>query len=114
VCDGPVFVCAPDHDDGSERYTDTDNLLLYGGAKNFYGNSKTSMRNIYLFPDAKLGDAEDYPYVGWAGQLDSESGTTTGFNITFLETILFCCGPSNMTLRSLPPIRPLGSSRLRA
>lgn len=36
-----------DHDDGSQFYNDTKNVLLYGGAKNFLGHSKISTDNLY-------------------------------------------------------------------
>mmetsp|Transcript_8222 Transcript_8222/g.24363 ORF Transcript_8222/g.24363 Transcript_8222/m.24363 type:complete len:587 (-) Transcript_8222:104-1864(-) len=40
-----------DHDDGSCFYNDTDNFLVYGGAKNFLGHSKLSERNFYIYAD---------------------------------------------------------------
>lgn len=42
-----------DHDDGSNAYFDSYNFLVYGGAKNFLGHSKTSMHNVYVLPDGK-------------------------------------------------------------
>eukprot|EP00937_MAST-01D_sp_MAST-1D-sp2_P007160 g7160.t1 len=42
-----------DHDDGSNGYNDTFNVLLYGGAKNFKGHDKSSRGNLYVYPDAK-------------------------------------------------------------
>ena len=41
-----------DHDDGSCYYNDTFNYLVYGGYKNFKGNSKNAMSNVYVYPDA--------------------------------------------------------------
>jgi hypothetical protein len=41
-----------DHDDGSAFYTDTHNVLVYGGYKSFLGNTKTAAANLYIFPDA--------------------------------------------------------------
>lgn len=40
-----------DHDDGSQRYRDTHNVLLYGGAKYFLGHDKIADSNLYVFPD---------------------------------------------------------------
>jgi len=37
-----------DHDDGSQEYHDSHNLLYYGGAKNFLGRNKNSSHNIYM------------------------------------------------------------------
>jgi hypothetical protein len=42
-----------DHDDGSNTYDDSFNVLFYGGAKNFLGHSKRSHNNLYIYPDAK-------------------------------------------------------------
>eukprot|EP01052_Picozoa_sp_SAG31_P034353 SAG31_NODE_4004_length_3672_cov_4.391548_2_plen_969_part_00 len=44
-----------DHDDGSSLYNDTFNVLLYGGAKNYYGHDKQAMNNLYVFPDMVEG-----------------------------------------------------------
>lgn len=44
-----------DHDDGSSLYSDTFNLLLYGGAKNWGGHDKRSNNNVYVFPDVVEG-----------------------------------------------------------
>ena len=45
-----------DHDDGSNHYLDSYNVLWYGGAKNYLGHDKHSMLNLYLYVDAQ-------PYV---------------------------------------------------
>ena len=37
-----------DHDDGSNTYNDTYNVVFYGGAKNFLGHDKHSIANIYF------------------------------------------------------------------
>ena len=41
-----------DHDDGSNNYVDTYNLLIWGGGKQYLGFAKTFIGNLYLFPDA--------------------------------------------------------------
>lgn len=38
-------------DDGSAFYTDTQNFLMYGGAKNFLGQKKRSEQNYYIYAD---------------------------------------------------------------
>jgi len=40
-----------DHDDGSSFYDDHDNFLVYGGYKNYIGNSKNVHDNIYVHPE---------------------------------------------------------------
>ena len=41
-----------DHDDGSSAYFDENNLLLWGGAKNYLGFNKHGQTNLYVYPDA--------------------------------------------------------------
>ena len=38
-------------DDGSAYYTDSYNVLIYGGYKNYLGHDKTSHSSLYLYPD---------------------------------------------------------------
>jgi hypothetical protein len=53
---GPTSEMYPiDHDDGSSRYTDTWNVLVYGGAKYTLGNGKQVAHNLYVFPDVLRG-----------------------------------------------------------
>ena len=52
-----------DHDDGSNHYLDSYNVLWYGGAKNFLGHDKHSMNNLYLYVDAQ-------PYEGQVPPLE--------------------------------------------
>jgi len=40
-----------DHDDGSCYYHDYNNVLVYGGYKNYLGDHKTVESNLYLYPD---------------------------------------------------------------
>ena len=40
-----------DHDDGSGYYTQSDNVLVYGGFKSFLGANKTAAGNLYFLPD---------------------------------------------------------------
>ena len=42
-----------DHDDGSNAYYDANNLLAWGGAKNYLGFAKRGHSNFYLYPDAQ-------------------------------------------------------------
>ena len=43
---------AIDHDDGSQRFNDTENVMVFGGCKNFLGNSKSCDHNLIVFPGA--------------------------------------------------------------
>eukprot|EP01051_Picozoa_sp_SAG22_P006704 SAG22_NODE_447_length_10412_cov_7.930088_7_plen_261_part_00 len=41
-----------DHDDGSQRYIDAENVLMYGGTKSYLGgHSKTAAGNLLLWPN---------------------------------------------------------------
>jgi len=68
-----------DHDDGSCYYTDSYNLLVYGGYKNYLGHSKTATNNLYVYPDAShvdtdmLGAYRTKPYCQ-----NSEGSSLTG------------------------------------
>ena len=50
IINGYNGVWAIDHDDGSQRYNDTANLMVFGGCKNFLGNSKSCDHNVILYP----------------------------------------------------------------
>ena len=39
-----------DHDDGSQFMDDVDNVLVWGGCKNYLGNSKVCDRNLIVYP----------------------------------------------------------------
>lgn len=43
-----------DHDDGSCYYMDKNNVIVYGGFKNFAGHSKVAINNLYIYPDAQI------------------------------------------------------------
>ena len=50
IINGYSGVWAADHDDGSQRWLDTENFMVWGGCKNFLGNTKTCSRNVLVFP----------------------------------------------------------------
>ncbi len=50
ILNGYNGVWSIDHDDGSQFYNDTHNVMIFGGCKNFLGNSKSCGRNFILFP----------------------------------------------------------------
>lgn len=56
-----------DHDDGSNHYNDTYNALLFGGAKNYLGHSKTSTHNLYVYPNAQPRERGLWNTTTWAG-----------------------------------------------
>ena len=39
-----------DHDDGSQFYNDTGNLMVFGGCKNYMGHSKSCDHNVIVHP----------------------------------------------------------------
>lgn len=43
-----------DHDDGSNGYVDSFNLLLWGGFKNYLGFNKHAINNLYVYPDVSI------------------------------------------------------------
>lgn len=43
-----------DHDDGSNAYVASGNLLLWGGFKNYLGFNKAAVGNLYVYPDASV------------------------------------------------------------
>ena len=63
LTDGRACVC---DQDGSNHYLDSDNVLWYGGAKNYLGHNKHSLRNLYLYVDAQ-------PYEGQGPGKHSEA-----------------------------------------
>lgn len=46
-----------DHDDGSNHYLDTQNVLMYSGQKNYIGWEKHAVQNLYIRPD--LADSRE-------------------------------------------------------
>jgi hypothetical protein len=46
-----------DNDDGSSLYWVANNVMIYGGAKNYLGDTKIWQSNIIVFPDRWSGDA---------------------------------------------------------
>lgn len=46
-----------DHDDGSNHYLDTLNVLMYSGQKNYIGWEKHAVQNLYIRPD--LADSRE-------------------------------------------------------
>ena len=50
IINGYNGVWAIDHDDGSQFFNDTANLMLWGGCKNYLGHSKSCDRNVMIYP----------------------------------------------------------------
>lgn len=66
-----------DHDDGSHNYTDSENVLVYGGYKQYLGHGLKSMKNLYLYADVNPDNNNllSYPYCGTShGADDGVSG----------------------------------------
>jgi hypothetical protein len=60
-----------DNDDGSAYFSAEENVLVYGGAKNYLGHDKRWVSNLILFPDrwsgnpcAQLWGGESHYFVG--------------------------------------------------
>lgn len=50
IINGYNGVWAVDHDDGSQYFNDTGNVMLWAGCKNYRGNSKSCAHNLILYP----------------------------------------------------------------
>ena len=50
IINGYNGVWAIDHDDGSQFFNDSSNVLVWGGCKNYRGNSKSCDGNVILYP----------------------------------------------------------------
>ena len=50
IFNGYNTVWTIDHDDGSQFYNDTANVLVWGGCKNYRGHSKSCDHNLILYP----------------------------------------------------------------
>eukprot|EP00696_Hemimastix_kukwesjijk_P008468 gnl/Hemi2/20698_TR6856_c0_g1_i1.p1 gnl/Hemi2/20698_TR6856_c0_g1~~gnl/Hemi2/20698_TR6856_c0_g1_i1.p1 ORF type:complete len:814 (+),score=271.94 gnl/Hemi2/20698_TR6856_c0_g1_i1:155-2596(+) len=62
-----------DHDDGSAFYLDDFNLLIYGGAKNYLGHSKTVQNNLYVYPDYSSSPF-DSDHCTWSYYIPNQAG----------------------------------------
>jgi hypothetical protein len=58
-----------DNDDGSSFFSAANNVLIYGGVKNYLGNDKRWVSNLILFPDKWSGNpcAQLWGHV-WGGE----------------------------------------------
>ena len=76
-----------DHDDGSSFYEDTYNFLVYGGYKNYLGNSKNVHDNIYVLPDSRSsGGGQCVEDVG--------VGENSGWGEQWYNNTCICAGPN--------------------
>jgi hypothetical protein len=60
-----------DHDDGSQYFTDTRNFMVYGGSKNFLGNSVASENNYYVMADGLVNAVQEWQIEQKQSQLQS-------------------------------------------
>ena len=61
-----------DHDDGSQYWNDTANLMVWGGCKNYLGHSKSCDHNIIVFPG-------DYAHGIQRGQNPCQTDDSSNF-----------------------------------
>jgi hypothetical protein len=55
IINGYNGVWSIDHDDGSQYFNDTENVLVWGGCKNFLGHSKSCDNNLIMYPEKISG-----------------------------------------------------------
>ena len=72
-----------DHDDGSSFYEDSYNFLVYGGKKNYLGNSKMDHHEIYVYSDASAGG---FGSGNCLNDYDPRPGLS-GWNETWIDNI---------------------------
>eukprot|EP00730_Choanoeca_flexa_P003425 TRINITY_DN11409_c0_g1_i5.p1 TRINITY_DN11409_c0_g1~~TRINITY_DN11409_c0_g1_i5.p1 ORF type:complete len:280 (+),score=53.64 TRINITY_DN11409_c0_g1_i5:249-1088(+) len=60
ILNGYNGVWTIDHDDGSQFYTDTHNVMLWGGCKNYLGHSKDCVNNFILYPGCSSRSTGEY------------------------------------------------------
>ena len=84
-----------DHDDGSCYYTDTYNVIAYGGAKYYLGHSKVTSNNIYIYPGAPI-DAYPNPYYHCAHSFSTsrELPQASGWDEVFSDNICITGNPN--------------------
>ena len=84
-----------DHDDGSCYYTDTHNVIAYGGAKNYLGHSKVTTNNMYIYPGAPI-DAYPNPYYHCANSFSTsrELPQASGWDEVFSDNICITGNPN--------------------
>jgi hypothetical protein len=66
-----------DHDDGSNGYLDTRNVLLWGGTKNLMGYNKRSVNNTMVYVDylpSLVAPAELQQRMGWSVGMEGSGG----------------------------------------
>ena len=67
---GNLWPCV-DNDDGSQQYWISENVCIYGGGKNYLGQNKKWVNNLFVFPDRWAGD----PCLNeWGGEEHVYSG----------------------------------------
>ena len=83
-----------DHDDGSCYYTDTHNVIAYGGAKNYLGHSKVTSNNIFIYPGGL--DAYPNPYYHCANSFSTsrELPQASGWDEVFSDNICITNNPN--------------------
>lgn len=104
-----------DHDDGSAYWNDTQNVLVYGGYKNFLGHSKRASGNVYVYPDAPrqappplgTGSLEAFFTMPYCLNSDGQQVNVSGWGEAWEDNVCFIrsanvyelgnCDPSSIT-----------------
>ena len=95
-----------DHDDGSQFFNDTHNLMVWGGCKNYIGNSKSCDNNIIVHPGISSRSAGSYRCACFAGSgfanqyFENNTCLTTDGDV---YSFGFFTAPKNCTEPSIAP-----------
>ena len=91
-----------DHDDGSNTYNDTFNVLFYGGAKNFLGHDKHSIANLYIDVDNKPQEGGDIgQHLPFCATNDHAVVDSSGYGEVYANNACILAG----TLPSVEPYK---------
>lgn len=74
-----------DHDDGSNAFVDTGNVVAFAGMKNFLGFAKQTINNLFVRPDfaGRAWAPQGLSSSAWAGGTPGVAGSTAGATASF-------------------------------
>lgn len=85
-------------DDGSAYINATGNVLAWGGYKNYLGHSKTSVNNVYIYPDAVRAPPPPETVAGAEGSLRGVAQASAPAGMGGFFTKPFCANSDGQSL----------------